>query len=64
MGPGSGADPKKIKAGLKKGLDCLTKGLAILNLQPPGSFEAKIVEGSQKSLVELQNWVKTISEAL
>jgi len=64
MGPGSGADPKKIKAGLKKGLDCLTKGLAILKLQPPGSFEAKIVEGSQKSLVELQNWVKTISEAL
>jgi len=64
LGPGSGADPKKIKAGLKKGLQSLKQGIAILKLQPAGSFEAKIVEGSQKSLVELENWVKTISEAL
>jgi len=64
LGPGSGADPKKIKAGLQKGLKCLKQGLAILKLQPEGSFESKIVVGSQKSLVELEHWVKTISEAL
>jgi len=64
LGPGSGADPKQIKAGLKKGLQSLKQGLNILKLQPPGSFESKIVAGSQKSLVELETWVKTISEAL
>lgn len=64
LGPGSGADPKNIKASLKRGLQCLKQGLNILKLQPAGSFESKIVEGSQKSLVELENWVKTISEAL
>ena len=31
-GPGSGADPKEIKKRLRTGLDCLKKGLAILQV--------------------------------
>ena len=31
-GPGSGANPKEIKKRLKTGLDCLKKGLAILEV--------------------------------
>jgi len=31
-GPGKGADPAKIKTGLKTGLDCLTRGLNILKV--------------------------------
>ena len=31
-GPGSGADPKEIKKRLRTGLDCLKKGLAILEV--------------------------------
>ena len=63
-GPGGGGDPAKIKAGLKSGLKCLKQGMEILKLQPENSFEAKIVAGSKDSLVELENWVKTITEAL
>jgi len=63
-GPGSGADPKSIKAGLKAGLECLTQGLDILKLQPEGSFERKIVDGSQQSLIDLRNWVKTVTQQL
>ena len=63
-GPGGGADPAKICANLKKGLKFLKQGLAILKLQPENSFEAKIVAGAKESLVELENWVKTIKQAL
>ena len=35
-----------------------------LQLQPEGSFESKIVAGSEHSVVELEKWVKTICEAL
>ena len=64
LGPGGGADPEKIKANLRRGLQCLKQGLDILRLQPEDSFEAKIVAGAKGSLVELENWVKTITEAL
>ena len=79
-GPGSGADPKEIKKRLKTGLDCLKKGLAILEvvnlsglfillltllqLQPEGSFERQIVEGSKKSLTDLTAFVNTITQQL
>ncbi|XP_023325963.1 histone-lysine N-methyltransferase ASHR1 [Eurytemora carolleeae] len=63
-GPGSGVNPKSIKAGLKKGLESLKSGLAILKLEPEGSFEAKIVEGSKDSVAELEDWVNTVSKAL
>ena len=33
-GPGSGANPKEIKKRLTTGLDCLKKGLAILEVLP------------------------------
>ena len=64
LGPGGGGDPARIVASLKKGLKCLKQGVEILKLQPDDSFEAKIVAGSKSSLVELENWVKTISQAL
>ena len=78
-GPGSGANPKEIKQRLKTGLDCLKKGLAILQvmnspraflimtlfqLQPEGSFERQIVEGSKKSLTDLTAFVDTITQQL
>ena len=63
-GPGGGGDPVKIKAGLRTGLNCLKQGMDILKLQPEESFEAKIVAGSKDSLVELENWVKTIENAM
>ena len=63
-GPGGGADPKKIKSDLKKGLKCLQEGMKILQLQPEHSFEAKVAAGSQQSLLELENWVNTITEAI
>ena len=63
-GPGGGADPAKICANLKKGLKYLKQGIEILKLQPENSFEAKIVAGAKDSLVELENWVKTITQAL
>ena len=64
QGPGSGADPAKIKANLRQGLKFLKQGMEILRLQPEGSFEAKIFTGSEHSVGELETWVKTICEAL
>lgn len=63
-GPGGGADPAKIKADLRQGLKYLKQGIAILRLQPEGSFESKIVAGAKDSVGELEKWVQTISEAL
>ena len=63
-GPGGGADPVKIKDNLKRGLKSLQEGMKILELQPENSFEAKIAAGSRDSLAELENWVKTITEAI
>merc|ERR1711973_180020 len=63
-GPGSGADPKMIKQNLKKGLDCLKKGLKILKLEPEGSFESKIVAGSKDSVKELESFYEAISKVL
>ena len=63
-GPGGGADPAKIKANLKQGLQFLKQGMEILKLQPEGSFESKIVAGAEHSVVELEKWVQTICEAL
>ena len=64
-GPGSpGVDPKKIKADLKKGLANLRMGLAILKDEPEDSFERKIVDGSAESVVQLEDWVKTVEKSL
>jgi len=62
-GPGK-ANPDQIKKGLKKGLDCLIRGLDILKMEPEGSFESKIVQGSKDSVTELRNWCNTISQAI
>ena len=36
----------------------------LLQLQPEGSFERKIVAGSKKSLADLTNFVNTITQQL
>ena len=64
LGPGGGGDPAQIKANLRQGLRYLKQGREILKLQPEGSFESKIVDGSEHSVGELEQWVKTICEAL
>jgi len=55
---------EEIKTKLKTGLNCLTRALSILKLEPDGSFEKDIFEGSQKSLLDLQAFVQTVTEKL
>ena len=64
LGPGSGTDPAQIVKDLKLGLKYLRAGLKILAAEPEGSFEAKIVTGSQHSVAELEEWIKTVSTAI
>jgi len=39
-------------------------GLEILKDEPEGSFEQKIVEGSKASVEQLEQWVKTVCDAI
>jgi len=65
-GPGKGVDPKFIKASLKRGLAVLKEGLEILKLEPEGSFDRKIYDGSIETgaVKELEEWYNTISKAM
>jgi hypothetical protein len=39
-------------------------GIEILKDEPEGTFENKICEGSKESIEQLEQWVKTVSDAL
>ena len=63
-GPGCGVPPETLKENLKKGFECLKEGLDILDREPEGSFEKKIVEGSKDSITQLDDWVKMVCSSL
>ena len=42
----------------------LKEGLNILDLEPDGSFEKKIVEGSKESITQLEDWVQVVCSSL
>ena len=46
------------------GLFNLRMSLEILKDEPEGSFEQKIVAGSQESVAQLEEWVKTVCTSL
>jgi hypothetical protein len=39
-------------------------GIEILKDEPEDTFESKIVEGSKESIEQLEQWVKTVCDAL
>ena len=57
-------DPDLLKQDLKQGLECLKEGLAILEQEPEGSFEKKIVEGSKESVTQLEDWVQVVCSSI
>ena len=54
----------ELKNILKRGLDNLKESLEILNNEPQGSFESKIVEGSKDSVTQLEQWVGTVCSSI
>ena len=63
-GPACGVGPETLKKDLQDGLKCLREALDILGDEPSGSFESKIVEGSKESVIQLEQWVDTVSSAI
>ena len=63
-GPACGVSPESLKKDLKLGLEYLKEGLNILDLEPDGSFEKKIVEGSKESITQLEDWVQVVCSSL
>jgi len=63
-GPSCGVGPDKIKADLKAGLFNLRMSLEILKDEPEESFEWKIVQGSQESVKQLEDWVNTVCSSI
>ena len=63
-GPDCGVNPDELKNNLKRGLDNLKESFEILNSEPQGSFESKIVEGSKDSVIQLEQWVGTVCTSI
>ena len=52
------------KCSFQRGLFHLRMGLEILKSEPENTFERRIVEGSQNSVKELEEWVETVTKTL
>ena len=63
-GPACGVDPEVLKKDLILGLESLKEGLTILDQEPEGSFEKKIVYGSKESVSQLEDFVKVVCSSL
>lgn len=63
-GPACGVSPDVLKSGLKSGLANLKEALDILSDEPEGSFEHRIVQGSQESVKQLEDWVSTVCNTI
>ena len=53
-----------LKLFFQAGLFNLRMGIEILKDEPEDTFESKIVEGSKESIEQLEQWVKTVCDAL
>ena len=63
-GPACGVAPEMLKQDLMLGLESLKEGLAILDQEAEGSFEKKIVQGSQESVTQLEDWIKVVCSSI